>query len=549
MSALSIFGDRVSGQDVRSQNVMAAEAIANIVKSSLGPVGLDKMLVDQVGDVIISNDGATILQHLEVEHPAAKVLVELSNLQDQEVGDGTTSVVILAAELLKVANEMVKRKVHPTSIISGFQLAKKEACKFVAQHMTKSTDELPQEAFINVAKTSISSKIIGAEADFFGKLAYDAVKAVKVESNKKDGGGAKYPLSAITVLKAHGKSARESELVNGFALNATKAAQGMPSVVKKAKIALLDMDLRTTKLPLGVEVRVTDPEKLEQIRSKEKEITKNRIKLLLEAGANFILTTQGIDDMALKLFVEAGAIACRRVAKADLRGLAKATGATVLLSLANEMGDESFDVKSLGYAESVEETRVGDGELLYIRGCKSTSAQTIILRGANDFMLDEIDRSLHDAMSAVKRVLESKKVVPGGGAVEAALSVHLEHLADTMGSRQQLAVAAFAQALLVIPKTLATNGAFDAVELVARLRAYHNAAQLQTKTAKVEYKWTGLDLVKGKIRNNLKAGVLEPALSKIKMLKFATEAAITILRIDDAIKMHPDPVPEDPHGH
>lgn len=528
---------------------MAAEALANIVKSSLGPVGLDKMLVDQVGDVIITNDGATILQHLEVQHPAAKVLVQLSKLQDEEVGDGTTSVVILAAELLKVANAMIKMNVHPTNLIEGFLLAKKEACKFVVKNLTVSTDDLTEEAFINVAKTSISSKIIGAEADFFGKLAYDAVKAVRVDSRKR-GGGVKYPLSSITVLKAHGKSARDSELVDGFALNATKAAQGMPShLTGKVRIAMLDMDLRTTKLPLGVSVEVSDPEKLQKIRDTEKEITKKRIQNVLDAGANLILTSQGIDDMAMKLFVEAGAIACRRVPKQDLRQLAKATGGRVILSFADTEGDETFDAKALGHAQAVEETRVGDGELLYVRGCKSNKAQTIVLRGANDFMLDEMDRSLHDAMSVVKRVLESKKVVAGGGSVEAALSVYLEHFADTLGSRQQLAVSAFAQALLVIPKTLASNGAFDAVELTARLRAYHHAAQFKTKKSKIDYKYTGLDLNRGKIRNNLKAGVLEPALSKIKALKFAAEAAVTILRIDDSIKMHPEEAPQDPHAH
>jgi len=256
--------------------------------------------------------------------------------------------------------------------------------------------------------------------------------------------------------------------------------------------------------------------------------------MLLKAGANVILTTKGIDDFALKQFIENKVMGVRRCKKSDLKHIAKATGGTLLLSLADLQGNESVESSMFGEADCVEESKVGDGELIYIRGCKTTKAQTIILRGANDYMLDEIDRSLHDAMSIVKRTLESKTVVPGGGAVEAALSVYMESLASTMGSREQLAIAAFAQSLLIIPKTLAVNGAFDATDLVAKLRAYHHAAQFSDKK---EFKWTGLDLEEGKVRDNVKAGVLEPAISKIKMIRFATEAAVTILRIDDTIKL------------
>jgi len=243
--------------------------------------------------------------------------------------------------------------------------------------------------------------------------------------------------------------------------------------------------------------------------------------------------------------VETGVIACRRVKKADLNQIAKVTGGTVVINLADMEGEETFDTKSLGSADLVEECKVGDGELIFIRGCKSTAAATVILRGANDFMLDEMERALHDSMSAVKRVLESKTVVAGGGAVEAALSVYLEDVSETMGSRQQLAVAAFAKALLVIPKTLATNGGYDATDLVAQLKSYHHASQ--KKKEKATWRWTGLDLEEGKVRNNLKAGVLEPSMGKIQMLKFATEAAITILRIDDSLKMAPKPEPKHPH--
>jgi len=537
MSALSINGALQRGQDVRMQNVTAALAIANIVKSSLGPVGLDKMLVDDRGDVTITNDGATILKQLEVKHPAGKVLVELSNLQDQEVGDGTTSVVILASELLRQANELVKNHVHPTTIIAGYNMAKKEACKYIAKEMAMKVDTLGKDTIMNCAKTSMSSKIIGGESEFFSKLAMDAVMGVKTTNPFT--GKVSYPIKSVSILKAHGKSAIESELVNGFALNCTRASQAMPSIVKKAKIALLDIDLRKHRLPMGVSVVINDPKKLTAIREKELQITRDRIMVLINAGANVVLTTKGIDDAALKVFVDHGVIGVRRCKKSDLRHIAKACGGELLTHLD---GQEAIDPSAFGQAESVEESRVGDGELIYIKGCKTTKAQTVVLRGANDYMLDEIERSLHDSMCVVKRVLESKSVVPGGGCVEAALSIYMESVADTMGCREQLAMAAFARSLLIIPKLLAVNGAYDATDLVAKLRAYHNAAQ--TNPAKSHFKYTGLDLDLGKVRNNLQAGVLEPAISKVKMIKFATEAAITILRIDDAIEMNPKQDPQ-----
>lgn len=522
--------------------MMAVLALANIVKSSLGPVGLDKMLVDEVGDVTITNDGATILKQLEVEHPAAKVLVELANLQDSEVGDGTTSVVILASELLRQGNELVKSGVHPTLVISGFNLAKKESCKFIADTMAQPVVTLQNQSILNAARTSMASKIIGAESEFFAHLAVEAVSAVKTTNSK---GKVKYPIKAINILKAHGQSMKQSELVHGYALNCTRASQGMPTFIKNAKIAMLDFDLRKMKLPLGVQVIVSDPTKLADIRQREGDITKERIGLILDAGANVVLTSQGIDDTMMKYFVERGVLAVRRVDKADLRAIAKAAGGQVLLSLADLEGGESVDDSLFGRASTVEESRVGDGELIYIKGCATTAAQTILLRGANDFMLDEIERSLHDALCIVKRTLESKTVVPGGGAVESACSVYMESIAETMGNREQLAVAAFAQALLILPKTLCVNGAQDATELVAKLRARHYASQTSSDADKQAYRFYGLDLENGTVRDNLAAGVLEPAMSKIKMIRFATEAAITILRIDDAIKMHGK---ENPNG-
>ena len=442
--------------------------------------------------------------------------------------------VIIAAELLKRAQNLVRNNIHPTVVMAGFRTAVKESVKFIKSNLVLQADTLGRDNLINACKTSMSSKILGPESNFFSEMAVNAITSVKVEKDGKS----RYPLSNVHILKCHGQSSLDSELVNGFALNCVKAAQGMPTIVKDAKIACLDFNLQKHRMQTGVQIVVTDTKQVEEIRQREMDITKEKIQKILNAGARVILTTKGIDDLCMKYFVEAGAMAVRRVKPQDMKKIAKACGATVVVTMADmeNEGNETFEEQWLGSAESVSEERVGDGELIYFRGTSAGRACTIVLRGANEFMLDEMDRALHDSLCVVKRMLESNSLVPGGGAVETALSIYLEGVATSMGSREQLAVAEFAQALLVIPRTLSVNAAQDATDLVAKLRAYHHSAQ--TDPSKSNHKLYGLDLTNGKVRDNLAAGVVEPAISKIKSLRFATEAAVSILRIDDFIRLN-----------
>jgi thermosome len=476
---------------------------------------MDKLLVDSFGNATITGDGATILKEMEVQHPAAKMLVEVAKAQDDEVGDGTTSVVVLAGLLLSHAGELVEQDIHPSIITEGFEKALVEALKIV-DSISEKVDPLDRTVLENVAKTALSSKVVAEFRDYLAKLVVDAALQV-VE--KKDG---KYDISLddVKVEKKRGKSLDETILVQGIVLDKEVVHPAMPKRVENARIALLDAPLEIEKPEWTAKINVTSPEQLKMFLDQETEILRKKVEKIKEAGANVVFCQKGIDDVAQYYLAKAGILAVRRVKKSDMEKLARATGARILTRV------EDITPEALGTAKLVEERKVADEKMVFVEGCPNPKSVTILIRGGFERAVDEAERSLKDALYAVADVLRRPYIVPGGGAIEAEIAKELRKYATEVGGREQLAIEAFANAIEGIPRTLAENAGLDPIDIMADLRAAHE------DPAKWSY---GVDVFAGEVADMLALGVFEPAIVKEHAIKIATEAATMILRIDDII--------------
>jgi thermosome len=508
---------RTTGREAQKNNIMAAKIVAEAVKTTLGPCGMDKMLVTSFGDVAITNDGATIMKELDVQHPAAKMLVEVAKAQDNEVGDGTTTAVVLAGELLAQAEGLLDQNIHPTVIIEGYKKASDKAQEVldkIAIPVNFNDDKTLRE----VAITSLSSKGINVAEDHFSKLIVDAVKQVA----EKIDGKLKADIDLIKIVKKHGKSLDETELVKGMVIDKEVASSQMPKLINDAKIALLNEKLEIEKTEFDAKINIESPDQMQMFLDEEERMLKEMVDAITKAGANVVFCEKGIDDMALHFLAKAGVFTVKSVSSSDIEKLARATGGEILASV------KDLTASTLGKAKKVEEVKIGDDKLIYVRECKNPKAVTIVIRGASAQVLDEAERSLHDGLCVVRNAVEDGKIVAGGGAPEAELAKNLRNFAVKVGGREQLAVEAFAEAVEAIPLTLAENAGLDPIDVMVALRAEHE---------KADSKYFGIEVTTGKIKNMLDLLVLEPLRVKQQVIKSATEAANMILKIDDLISI------------
>ncbi len=506
---------RSRGREAQRNNITAARVIAEAIRTTLGPRGMDKMLVDSLGDITITNDGKTILDEIEVEHPAAKMMVEVAKAQDNMVGDGTTTVVVLAGELLKKAEELLDQNVHPTVIVSGFRKAVQKAMETLDK-VAIPVDIEDRDALKKVAITSMGSKAVGIVRDYFAELAIDAVKQIA----EKRGDNWIADIDNIQIIKKEGESLRDTRLIKGIILDKEVVHPGMPKRVENAKIALLNCPLEIEKTEFSAEIRIRDPQQMKAFLDKEAEMLKGMVEKIKRAGANVVICQKGIDDMAQHFLARKGILAVRRAKKSDMEKLAKATGGRIVTNL------DDLKPEDLGYAELVEERKVGEDKMVFIEGCKDPRSVSILIRAGLERMVEEAERAIHDALSVVSDVIEKSKIVPGGGAIEAEVAKELRKYAAQIGGREQLAIEAFAEALEIVPKTLAENAGLEPIDIMVELKAAHEKPDGFTY---------GVDVFSGKVINMLEKGVIEPVVVKEQAIKSAAEVASMILRIDDVI--------------
>jgi len=506
---------RSRGKEAQRNNIMAARIIAEAIKTTLGPRGMDKMLIDSLGDITITNDGAAILDEIEVEHPAAKMMVEVAKTQDDMVGDGTTTAVVLAGELLRKAEELLNQNVHPTIIVSGYKKAVAKVIETLNQ-IGITVDLEDRKTLKQVAMTAMASKAVGGAKEHLAEIAIEAVKQIA----EKRGDKWIADIDNVQVMKKEGKSLFDTQLVKGVVLDKEVVHPGMPKRVENAKIALVDTPLEVEKTEFNAEIRIRNPEQMKAFLDQETKILKDMVQKVKASGANVLFTQKGIDDMAQHFLAKEGILAARRIKESDMEKLAKATGGRIVTNL------DDLKTEDLGKAGLVEERKIGEDKMIFVEQCENPHSVSILIRAGLERMVDEAERAMNDALSVVADVIENNKIVAGGGAVECELTKVLREYGPKVGGREQLAIEAFADALEIVPKTLAENAGLDPIDILVELRAVHQ---------KPDGVWMGIDVFTGKVVNMHHHSVLEPLSVKEQAIKSAAEAASMILRIDDVI--------------
>jgi len=505
---------REKGKGAQSNNIMAARAISDAVKSTLGPKGMDKMLVDGMGDVVVTNDGATILKEIDVEHPSAKMIVEVAKSQDEECGDGTTSAVVLTGELLKYAGELLEQNIHPTVICGGYKLASQKAIETLDK-LAINIKQGDKKTLRNIAMTSMASKSASAEKDILADVVVEAVTKVAEKVGKKT----LVDLDNIQIQKKQGGGIQNTEIIDGIILDKERVHEGMPKNVKNAKIALINAALEVKKTEVDARIQIQDPTQLQAFLDEEEGMLKKMVAKIKKSGANVVICQKGIDDIAQHYLAKEGIFAVRRAKKSDMEKLSKATGAKVIANL------DGLTNKDLGTAGQIEEQKIGEDKMTFITGCKNPKAVSILIRGTTEHVVDELERGLHDALSVVKVAIEDGKMTAGGGAAATAIAMALRDYAPTVGGREQMAIEAFANAIEIIPKTLSENAGLDPIDMMLEIRSAHKKGK----------KYAGINVIAGKVDDMFKHNVIEPLRVSRQEIEASSEAATMILRIDDII--------------
>jgi thermosome len=505
---------RTRGRDAQRNNISAAKAVADAIRTTLGPKGMDKMLVDSIGDIVITNDGVTILDEMEIEHPAAKMMVEVAKTQNEEVGDGTTTAVVIAGELLKKAEELLDQEIHPTVIARGFRIGKEEAIKILSE-FAKPISLDDTETLKKIAITAISGKSVEKASPKVAGVVVDAVKMV----SEKTGNKVTVDKENVKRVKKQGASSEETELIRGIVVDKEVVHPGMPKEVDDAKIALVDAALEVKETETDAQIRITSPEQMQAFIDQEQKMLKEAVEKIATSKANVLICQKGIDDIAQHYLAKEGILTIRRVKKSDIEALAKATGARIVSNL------DDLTPEDLGYAKLVEEKRVAGESMVFIRDCKDPKAVTILVRGSTEHVVDEVDRSIEDAIGALISAIELGKIVAGAGAPEEQVARRLKKIADKYSGREQLAILSFADALEAVPRSLAENAGLDPIDTLVEIRSAHEEGKVNS----------GIDVFSGKIVDAYQIGVIDPLKVKIQAINSAAEAAEMILRIDDII--------------